>query len=83
MLALATLRPATVACVRITLVERPGRQPTGSFRVLGGSGAAARLAARGTFTFTPGPRTPSSLAGRVTARFVGARRVPAACAGLR
>jgi hypothetical protein len=88
MLALATLRqssksgPPMLACVRITTAERPGRKPSGNFRVLGGTRAAGRLAARGTFTFRPVRRIPGALAGRVNARLVRAHGLPRACAAL-
>lgn len=84
MLALATIprakgmRPA-VACVRITLVDRRGRTPSGTFRVLGGTGDASRLSATGTLTFTPGPHIPAVLAGTVKARLIKARGLPRAC----
>jgi hypothetical protein len=89
MLALATFpqrshraSPA-LACVRITITERPGRTPAGTFRVLGGTGAARALAATGTFAFRPGRHTPSTLAGRVRAQLAGARSLPPACTALR
>jgi hypothetical protein len=89
MLALATIprgsrngRPA-LACVRITIVKQPGRKPSGTFRVLGGTGDARRLSATGTFTFTPGPRTASVLTGRVKAQLIRARGLSRPCAVLR
>jgi hypothetical protein len=83
MLAVATVSRSARACLQITIAERPGRKPSGTFRVLGGTGAATRLAATGTFGFTPGPVTPSTLTGKVKAWLTGARGLPRACAGLR
>jgi hypothetical protein len=83
MLALATITRGSVACLRITIAEGPGRKPSGSFSVLGGTGAVTRLSATGTFGFTPGQRTPSTLTGRVKARLSGPRGLPRACVALR
>src|SRR5262249_51764483 len=84
MLALATFRklPRERACVRITIVDRPGRVRYGSFRVLGGTGAAARLGARGTFSYVPGPAPATRVSGKATATLLPPRRLPRACAAL-
>jgi hypothetical protein len=81
MLALATIGRRSQACLRITIAERPGRAPSGGFRVVGGTGDAARLAATGTFAFTPGG-TPT-LSGSVKARLAGQRGLPRACTALK
>jgi hypothetical protein len=81
MLALATMTRRSQACLRITIAERPGRPPMGSFRVLGGSGDATRLSATGTFSFRPGGD--STVTGSVKARLATARGLPRACAALK
>jgi PKD domain len=85
MLALATFArgSSTAVCLRMTITRKQGKKPVGTFRILGGKGAARRLASTGTFTFTPGTRSGSALSGRVKARLARARSLPRACSALR
>jgi hypothetical protein len=80
MLALATITRRSQACLRITIVEQPGRRPAGTFRVLGGTGDVTRLSAAGTFSFKRGGA--SMATGRVRSQLVAARGLPRACAAL-
>jgi hypothetical protein len=63
------------SCLRITLTDAPGRRPRGTFRVLGGTGAARGLTARGTFGLLPD----SKVRGRLRARSGVPHALPAAC----
>jgi hypothetical protein len=72
MLALATFKHGS-ACLEISLANGKG-----SFRVLGGTGQASRLAATGTFRATQ-----VRLTGTAKAHLVAARGFPRACASLR
>jgi hypothetical protein len=65
----------TASCLRITLTDAAGRRPRGTFRVLGGTGAARGLTARGTFGLLPG----SKVRGRLRARSGSPRPLSAAC----
>jgi hypothetical protein len=64
-----------VSCLRIRITDAPGRRPRGTFRVLGGTGAARGLTARGKFGLLPGSR----VSGRVRAISGAPRRLSAAC----
>jgi PKD repeat protein len=73
-------------CLRIAMTRLGTHLPIGSFRALGGTGAAARLSGGGTFAFALGPKG-GRLAGRLRvdhSRRAGrrARPLPAACRSL-
>ncbi len=69
------------ACLRIRVTGRAGRRPSGALEVLGGSGAAAGLAARARFRarLTDGA---VRLRGRVRTRTRSPRPLPGSCARL-
>jgi hypothetical protein len=75
--ALARVRRGA-SCLRITMTDAPGRRPRGTFRVLGGTGAARGLTARGKFGLLPDAR----VKGRLRARTGAPRALPPACADL-
>lgn len=86
-LALATLprrrgqRRAGRACLRIAIRGATGRDATGTFTLLGGTGAAGRLALNGTFAYGTGRL--GSVAGTARVRTRAPRALPASCAALR
>jgi hypothetical protein len=81
-LALATGRKRARACLRVTYRVEPGKVPTGTLQVLGGTRAAARLRARATFKFGGGPDGSALGLGTVRASRAKARPLPKACAKL-
>jgi hypothetical protein len=70
-------------CVRVRLDASPGRPGRGSFQVLGGTGPAARLRAKGRFGFELRPKGNVVLAGTITSDKGRARSLPRACRSLR
>ena len=77
--ALATLaRGRGLACVRLIVKRRGDGVPRGRLRILGGTGAAARLAARARFRVHAGGGT-LRLRGRVRSRARPARLPPPGC----
>jgi hypothetical protein len=86
-LALATLprrrgqRRADRACLRIAIKGANGRDATGTFTLLGGTGATGRLALNGTFAYGTGKL--GSVAGTARVRTRAPRALPATCAALR
>jgi hypothetical protein len=82
-LAKAPGRRGARACLRLSLrtgTPKDGRTPlTGSFRVLGGDRAAARLRASGKFGLEIRPNGTAVAAGQVTSSAGRARKLPAAC----
>jgi PKD domain len=70
------------ACLRIAMRQRETGPPRGTFRVLGGSGSAARLRARGRFTYRVSSGV-ARLSGRVRERAAAPRGLPRACRSLR
>jgi hypothetical protein len=81
-LALATGRKRARACLRVTYRIEPGKVPTGTLQVLGGTKAASRLRAKATFRFAGGPRGSALGLGIVKASRGKARPLPRACAKL-
>jgi hypothetical protein len=53
-------------CLRIRLTDTLGARPSGSFKVVGGTGAARRTSISGRFTFVPGK--PGAIAGSAKVR---------------
>jgi PKD repeat protein len=80
--ALATPRRRELgrACLRLTIKRRGKRPPVGTYEVIGGTGPAARLRARGRFGFELRSRGGAALAGTVRASTGAPRRLPRACA---
>jgi len=78
---LATPRPRSAGrvCVRVRLDATPGKPGRGSFQVLGGTGRAARLRAKGRFGFELRPKGIAVLAGTVTSDTGRARALPRRC----
>ncbi len=72
-------RSAGRVCVRVTLGASPGKPGRGSFQVLGGTGPAARLRAKGRFGFELRPRGNAVLAGTIRVDTGRARPLPQAC----
>jgi len=70
-------------CVRVRLDASPGKPGRGSFQVLGGTGPAARLRAKGRFGFELRPKGNVVLAGTITSDKGRARPLPRACRSLR
>ena len=67
------------ACIKLRIVRRGRRRPTGSYKVVGGTGAAARLRARGRIRFQPRPRGRAAIGGTVRAATGPARPLPRKC----
>ena len=76
-------RSAGRVCVRVRLRAIPGRLGRGSFQVLGGTGASARLRAKGSFGFELRPKGNAVLAGTMTSDKGRARPLPRGCRSLR
>ena len=70
------------ACLRITMTTRARGAPTGTLKVIGGTGAAARLAGGGRFRFALRNGTPR-LDGRLDATVGKPRPLPRRCSRLR
>jgi hypothetical protein len=70
------------ACLRITMATRARGAPTGTLKVLGGTGDAARLAGGGRFRFAFRNGTPR-LDGRLDATVGKPRPLPRRCSRLR
>jgi hypothetical protein len=68
------------ACVRLTVKARAGAIPRGTFEVIGGTGAAARLRGRGTFRFRAVGKRPALVVGTLRAGRGRAQPLPRACA---
>jgi hypothetical protein len=66
-------------CVRVRLNASPGKLGRGSFQVVGGTGPAARLRAKGSFGFELRPKGSAVLAGTITADKGRARKLPRGC----
>lgn len=66
-------------CVRVRLNASPGKLGRGSFQVLGGTGPAARLRAKGRFGFELRPKGNAVLAGTITTDTGRARSLPRDC----
>lgn len=83
-LALATFpgRRSGKACLRIAMGRRGRGAVLGSFTIAGGTGAAARLRGRGTFSYRMRGTTPT-LTGRILTRTGSPRALPKACSSLR
>ena len=77
--ALVTPRTGGRACVRLSLTLRAGELPTGRFRILGGSGAAAKLHGDAEFRFQVRPGQQAGILGTLRASLGKARRLPARC----
>jgi len=77
--AVARLPRGARSCLRIALTDVPGRKPRGTFRVLGGTGAARGLTAKGRFGLAAGAR----VSGTLRARMGRPWALPGACAMLR
>ena len=81
-LALATLtRGRGQGCLRIAITARAGRRPTGVLKILGGNGAASRLAGRAKFRYRLGDDA-VRLRGRIRIRTRVPSPLPAACSRL-
>jgi hypothetical protein len=80
-LVLATPRRKSAGrvCVRVRLNASPGKLGRGSFQVLGGTGPAARLRAKGRFGFELRPKGNAVLAGTITTGTGRARSLPRSC----
>ena len=70
--------PHGASCLRIAMTDAPGRRPRGTFRVLGGTGSAAGLSARGRFGLLPD----AHVKGRLRSRDAAPRPLPEVCRGL-
>jgi PKD repeat protein len=66
-------------CVRVTLNASPGKRGQGTFQVLGGTGPAARLRAKGRFGFELRPKGNVVLSGTITQDSGKARKLPRRC----
>ena len=80
-LALASTKGAipSQACLRLRFAGRPGRRPTGSFRLLGASGGAGGLAGSGKFRYRVDRKGFARLRGAVRVRGGGRSTIPRAC----
>jgi hypothetical protein len=67
------------ACIKLRLVRKGRRQPTGTYRIVGGTGAAARLHARGRIRFQPRARGRTAIGGTVRAKTGRVRSLPRGC----
>jgi hypothetical protein len=76
-------RSAGRVCVRVRLRAAPGKPGRGTFQVLGGTGASARLRAKGRFGFELRPKGKAVLAGTITSDKGRARSLPRACRSVR
>jgi hypothetical protein len=82
-LALATrARSPDRACVRVKIDARAGLLPHGTFTLLGGTGAAARLYSTASFRFRVAGRGPALIVGTLRAGRGRARGLPRKCARL-
>ena len=81
---LATLRgrPSGRVCFTLRLTNRAGRQPAGSLRRLGGTGAGARLFGSGTVRGELRSARLAQIGGTLRTRSGRSRGLPAACRGL-
>jgi hypothetical protein len=78
-LARPRLRSAGRVCVRIALSASPGKPGRGTFRVVGGTGPAARLRAKGRVGFDLRPKGQVVLGGTIAADKGRARPLPRGC----
>lgn len=78
-IALAKGRRGARACVRVSLVIKPGAVPTGRLEVIGGTGAAARLHATARFRFGAGRAGSAIGLGTVRASRGGVRPLAKTC----
>jgi hypothetical protein len=80
-LVLATFRGsgAGSACLAVSATRRGSALPSGSFRIVGGTGAAARMSGAGRFVYDLGPGGFGRLAGRLRATGGRGRPLPPAC----
>jgi hypothetical protein len=80
--ALAKLRPGRV-CFTLRLTNRDGRQPAGTLRLLGGTGAGATLRGSGRFRGELRSARVARIGGTIRTRGGRSRGLPVRCRGLR